>query len=162
MNMQSDATTSVAVESGHFVFIPNEHLVTLGKVDRTFRGGAGLSQKVLQHLVEHGLKQKLGDAFSSGGKGAKDSDKMADAIKVWDNLCAGKIRVRRAESDPVEKYARQFGLKHLKNEDGFADLSNEDKKARLEEFLDSADDKAAVIWEKAEQAAEIERSLADL
>lgn len=162
MNMQSTFDGEV----GHLVSIKDEHVISLGKVARKFYGGDNFSREVLQHLVEHGLKQKLGDAYNVF-KGS-DSEKMQQAHKVWDALVDGKFRMRRAESDPIERYARQLGLKYLaKNTRGWEKLSNEDKKAELDAFLESAQDEtpnkiAAAIYAKAEQMVEIESSLADL
>lgn len=160
MNMQVETFSG---ELGQMVSLPETVTVSLGKVARKFYGGDLFSREVLQALVEHGLKQKLGDAYNVH-KGT-DAEKMAKADKVWDSLKSGKFRVRRQASDLVEKYARQLGLKYLANvTTGWDKMSTDDRKDLLDAFLESAEteDKAAAIYDKAEKMAELERSLSDL
>jgi len=83
--------------------IPQAFTVSLGKTDRVFHGGSEFTNEILEHLAQHGLKQKLGDAYNTF-KGT-EAEKLAAAQKVFDALRSGTIRAPRATGDQVKRRA---------------------------------------------------------
>lgn len=74
---------------------------------------ARANDATIAHLAWHGVKQKMGDAFSTF-KGT-DSEKAAQADKVLDNLVNNVIRAAR-ESDPLEAQVRTLAIAAAKAE----------------------------------------------
>lgn len=67
---------------------------------------------VQAYIFRHGLKQMLGDAFSTTKGDA--ATKLAAAEKKLASLYAGKVAQERGASDPIGKLVREMALDDVK------------------------------------------------
>lgn len=86
------------------------------------------SADVQAYIFRHGLKQMLGDAYSTT-KGSHEL-KFAAAQKKLASLYAGKVAQERGASDPIGKLVREMALDDVKAKvkaagKKFADLKKE-------------------------------------
>ena len=68
-------------------------------IDFEQNGGKG----IVHTLFQHGLKQKLADCVAGATKkGVSFEDQAVAMRKVWSNICAGKMTVRKAAAPKVK------------------------------------------------------------
>lgn len=167
MNTHVDPTTigadadSVALPetpAGAWVFLPNKVVIKLGKQPHNFYGADRFTKEILQTCLEHGLDQKIGDAFAAP-KGTPYAERMENVDRVWQQLLDGVWSKRgRSESDPVQRKTREIVLKEFAKLPDWSSLSTDDKKAQLDAFLESDD--AEPWYAKAEELIEAEKAAA--
>lgn len=97
---------------------------------------------VCEYIFRHGIKQMLGDAYSTH-KGT-EAEKLAKAMKKLDSLYEGKAVQERGGSDPVKAEMRDMAMADLKAKikaagKKFADFDKENVAKALAKLLEAND-----------------------